>query len=87
MDFGVVQVMAITGICYLLGMACKTTEKIPDKIIPIVCGVTGTLLGIAAWLTIADFPASNWLEAAWTGAANGLMAVGINQIGKQLNKE
>ena len=45
MDFGIGSVTAITAICYLGGMACKATTKVKDEVIPVVCGVTGGILG------------------------------------------
>ena len=46
MDFGIAGVAAITVICYLGGMACKTAERVKDEAIPVVCGVTGGVLGV-----------------------------------------
>ena len=47
MDFGIGSVTAITAICYLGGMACKATTKVKDEVIPVICGVTGGILGVA----------------------------------------
>ena len=54
MDFGIAGVAAITVICYLGGMACKTTEKVKDEVIPVVCGVTGGVLGVAGMYLMPD---------------------------------
>ena len=47
MDFGIASVAAITVVCYLGGMACKASAKVKDEVIPVVCGVTGGILGVA----------------------------------------
>ena len=46
MDFGIASVAAITVVCYLGGMACKASAKVNDEVIPVVCGVTGGILGV-----------------------------------------
>ena len=61
------------------------TNPLDDKWIPCVCGVTGCILGIVAYLIkIPDFPANDVINAAAVGIVSGLAATGINQIGKQL---
>lgn len=80
----VATVASITVICYLLGMACKAIEKIPDKYIPIIVGTMGGIIGVVGWLTTGDIPAENWLSAIEVGIASGLASTGVNQIYKQL---
>ena len=46
MDFGIASVAAITVICYLIGQVVKASG-VDNKWIPIACGVSGGLLGIA----------------------------------------
>ena len=82
----VATVASITVICYLVGMACKAIEKVQDKYIPIIVGVTGGILGVAGWLTTGNFPADSWLSAVEVGIASGLASTGINQIYKQLKE-
>lgn len=87
MDFGIAGVAAITAICYLAGMALKATP-LDNKWIPVVCGVVGVALGLAAlYGGMPDFPAQDPITAAAVGAVSGLAATGINQIGKQLSKD
>lgn len=80
----VTTVAAITTICYLIGLLCKAVEFLDDKYIPVIMGVIGAILGIAGWLTTADFPAATWLSATEVGIVSGLAATGVNQIYKQL---
>lgn len=46
MDFGIASVAAITVICYLIGQVVKASG-VDNKWIPIACGVSGGLLGVA----------------------------------------
>ena len=80
MDFGIAGVAAITVICYLGGMACKTTEKVKDEVIPVVCGVTGGIL-------IPEFPAGDVINAAAIGIVSGLASTGVHQVIKQVGKK
>lgn len=87
MKFGIVSVAAITMIAYLIGMGCKASKAIKDEVIPVICGVSGAVLGIAALMSrMPDFPAHDIINAAAIGIASGLAATGADQIKKQLNK-
>ena len=86
MDFGIATVAAITALVYIVGLGIKAT-KLDNKWIPVICGVSGIILGIVAlYIGVPDFPADDPVNAACIGAASGLAAVGVNQIGKQLGK-
>lgn len=88
MDFGIANIAAITVIAYLAGLAWKTSDKLPDKWIPIMCGVVGMIFGILAFLIkVPDFPGNNIIDAIAIGIVSGFAATGINQIGKQLSKD
>lgn len=86
---GIVPLVPIVIICYILGATLKGIGKEElDKFIPVICGVFGGLIGILVFYTIPGYLSStNWLDAFATGAASGLVAVGVNQIYKQLSKE
>lgn len=79
-------VVAITVICYLLGMGCKASKKVADELIPVVMGLSGAVLGVAGLFVIPDFPAQDAINAAAVGIASGLAATGVDQMGKQLSK-
>ena len=84
MDFGIATVVAITVIVYIIGIASKATS-IDNKWIPVICGVSGVVLGIVALLVgMQDFPATDYLTAAVVGGASGLAATGVDQVVKQL---
>ena len=85
MDFGIATVVAITVMCYIVGLIVRATG-LDTKWIPVTCGVAGLLLGIAAlYIGMPDFPAGDPITAAAVGAASGLAATGVNQAVKQLS--
>ena len=86
MEFGMVNVVAITVIVYITGQGIKAT-KLDNKWIPVLCGGLGMLLGvIAMYLGVPDFPATDILTAAAVGGASGLAATGVNQTVKQMKQ-
>lgn len=87
MEFGVASVAALTVICYLIGIAVKTSP-LNDKYIPVLCGACGAVLGVVAYLIgMPDFPANDIITAVAVGIVSGLAATGANQIYKQLKKQ
>ena len=82
---GITEVAAITVICLLIGQAVKASA-VNSKWIPIICGVCGLILGIAAMYIMPDFPATDYITAAAIGIVSGLAATGANQAIKQLNE-
>lgn len=84
MDFGIASVAVITAIVYIIGLIVKAT-KLPNKWIPVICGISGIVLGVLALVTgMPDFPAADYLTAAAVGGVSGLAATGIDQTVKQL---
>lgn len=84
-SFGIAGVAAITVICYLIGMLVKASG-LDNKWIPIICGVCGLALGLAAMVIMPDFPATDYITAAAIGVVSGLAATGADQVIKQLGK-
>ena len=84
MDFGYAPIAALVVICYLVAAALKAT-KLDNKWLPVICGVSGGVLGVVAMLTgMEAFPATDMITAVAIGIVSGLAATGVNQIGKQL---
>lgn len=82
MDFtGVASVIGITVICYLVGMIAKASS-VDNKWIPVIVGVFGAILGVAGMYVIADFPATDAINALAVGIVSGLAATGVDQIKK-----
>lgn len=82
-SFGIANVASITVISYLVGMAAKSSKRIPDNYIPVICGVIGGVLGIISMYTMAEYPASDPISAIAVGVVSGLASTGVNQIYKQ----
>lgn len=85
MDFGIASVVAITVICYLIGIGIKASP-LNDKYIPVIVGVAGGVLGVVGLKTMPDFPVNDILNAIAVGIVSGLAATGVNQIFKQAEK-
>lgn len=83
----ITTIPAIIVIAYLVGMACKAIESVPDKYIPVIVGCVGAVLGVVGMYTMSEFPADNILNALAVGIASGLASTGANQIVKQLKQE
>lgn len=83
----ITTIPAIVVIAYLVGMACKAINAIPDKFIPVIVGLVGAILGIVGMYTMEGFPATDLLNALAVGIASGLASTGVNQIVKQLRQE
>lgn len=82
--FGIVGVAAISVICYLIGKGIKVSH-IDDKYIPVICGVSGAILGVVGYVIhMPGFPAQDIITAIAVGIVSGLAATGANQIYKQL---
>ena len=79
-------VLAIVVITYLIGLAAKAVDKIPDEWIPVIVGVSGGILGVAGMYLMPDFPVHDILNAIAIGIVSGLASTGVNQVYKQLNK-
>lgn len=85
MNFDMIQVVAITVICYLIGMVAKAAP-IDNKWIPCIVGVVGGALGVVGMYIMPDFPAKDLLNAVAIGIVSGLASTGANQLGKQLRQ-
>lgn len=84
---GIASVAAITVICYLIGIWCKSTPIIKDELIPAIMGLCGGLIGVIAYLTnMPEFEGVHIITAVSIGIVSGLAATGINQIWKQFQK-
>lgn len=88
LDIGLSSAVAIVVICYLVGYGLKAWDKFDDRKIPVIMGIVGAALGIAAFyiapeVVMADDP----LTAIAIGILSGLSATAINQIYKQSKKE
>ena len=84
--FGIVNVVAITMICYLVGEGIKVS-KLDNKFIPVIVGAVGGIIGVIAfYIGMPDFPATDVITAIAVGISSGLAATGADQAVKQLKK-
>ncbi|NLU24228.1 MAG: enolase [Clostridiales bacterium] len=83
MNFGIASVAAITVIAWLIGQIVKVSG-LNNKWIPVICGLSGGILGILAVGIMPDFPAQDYITAAAVGIASGLAATGAHQAVRQL---
>ena len=86
MDFAMASVAAITVIAYVMGLLVKASG-LNDKWIPILCGVTGGILGVVSLYVMPDFPAGVVINALAVGIVSGLAATGADQVMKQMGKK
>lgn len=80
-------VIAIVVIAYLVGLAAKLIPGIDDRVIPVIVGVVGAVLGVVGMYYMPDFPAHDVLNAIAIGIVSGLSSTGVNQIYKQVKKD
>ena len=83
--WGVAGVASISVITYLMAEVVKALT-LDGKWIPVICGLLGAILGIAAMYTVPQFPAGDPISAVAVGIVSGLAATGADQISKQLKK-
>ena len=76
-------VAAIRVIAYMLGELVKVT-RLDNKWIPVICGLSGGMMGAAGMYLMPEFPAGDMVTAVAVGIVSGLAATGANQIAKQI---
>jgi hypothetical protein len=87
MEIEMVGVASITVACYLLALGIKALG-LDAKWLPVLCGIMGGGLGLAAlYMGAQNFPASDPLTALAVGIVSGLAATGADQIVKQLGEK
>lgn len=80
--------VAISVISYGIAFAIKKANILADKFIPLILFGLGALLGVAAYATnMPSFPANDIITALAVGIYSSMMAVGINQVFKQVGKD
>ena len=85
-SLGFTAIPAIMVICYLIAQTVKATA-LDNKWLPIICGISGAVLGIAAMRIMQEYGANDPLTAIAIGIVSGLAATGVNQIVKQLGQK
>ena len=62
-----VTVLPIVIICYLVGIGCKASKKISDKVIPVIVGIVGGIIAVPAMYVMKSFPAEDIITAISSG--------------------
>ncbi|MDR0819138.1 MAG: phage holin family protein [Oscillospiraceae bacterium] len=75
---GLTSVASITVMVYLIALLVKATP-LPNKWLPIICGITGGVLGVLAKFFMPQFPVSDIFDAVAVGIVSGLAATGVNE--------
>lgn len=84
MNLETVTVTSIVVLCFVVGEIVKATP-LDDKWIPVICGISGALLGLISYIIgIPDMPAQDVINAMAVGAASGFASTGVHQVYKQL---
>ena len=80
---GMAGVASISIMAWLMGEAVKLSP-LDNKWIPLLCGITGGVLGVLGMKLMPEFPATDLMSAAAVGISSGLAATGADQLGRQL---
>lgn len=83
---GITSVAAITVLCYLVA-ACVKVTKLNNKWLPVICGVSGAILGAVAMRVMPEYPAGDIITAVAVGIVSGFAATGVDQAIKQLQNK
>lgn len=91
MELEIIGIPAITAIvCFVMYIYKKLVTgkaELWTNLIPVWAGILGLALGLVAFYCAPEImPADNVMMAVVNGIASGLMAVGANQIFKQIKK-
>ena len=82
-DLGIVAVPVITVVVFLIAELIKAIG-LDNRWVPVICGFSGGILGMAAMFLMPDYPAADYITAAAVGIVSGLAATGAHQVYVQL---
>lgn len=81
-------VLPVAVICWLIGYACRNAANVDNKIIPIIVGVVGGILGVTGhYLGILEFDKMDIYTACATGILSGATALYCNEFVRNLNEK
>lgn len=87
MEYIAPELVVLIPVLYLIGMALKRSELVPDKMIPLFIGAIGIILATLYVSATCDFCA----EGMFTAIVQGILCAGasvyVNQTIKQLGKD
>lgn len=89
MEFSIITISTfvtlLVSVTRYIGTACF--KKDISKVLPIFAIIYGVILAVAGFYTTDVEMGKNLIEAIFLGVSTGAAATGINQVGKQLNKD
>jgi len=85
MNTEMISVAAITIVSGLIAQGVKAAG-LDKKWLPVLCGLTGAVLGLFGFAAVPNFPAADALTALAIGIVSGLAATGSHQALKQLRE-
>ncbi|MBR5835600.1 MAG: phage holin family protein [Bacteroidales bacterium] len=87
MEYIAPELIVLIPVLYLIGMAFKKSELVPDKMIPLFIGAIGIVLATLYVSATCNFCA----ESIFTAIVQGILCAGasvyVNQTIKQLGKD
>lgn len=86
------ELLILIPVLYFIGMAAKNSQKIEDKIIPVILGLCGVFLAtLYVFATSPLYNVSDALQMVFAGITQGVLCAGcsvyVNQIVKQNGKD
>ena len=86
------ELVVLAVVLYLVGLALKKTQKVKDKLIPLILGIAGVLLALIWVLATSELDGVQQIMlAVFTAIVQGVLVAGLstyaNQIVKQASKE
>ena len=86
------ELVVLAVVLYLVGLALKKTQKVKDKLIPLILGIAGILLALIWVLATSELDGVQQIMlAVFTAIVQGVLVAGLstyaNQIVKQASKE
>lgn len=86
------ELVVLAVVLYLVGLALKKTQKVKDKLIPLILGIAGVLLALIWVLATSELDGVQQIMlAVFTAIVQGVLVAGLstyaNQLVKQASKE
>lgn len=72
------ELLSVSVVLYLLGMALKKSGRVPERYLPLVlCGTGIVLCGVWVWATTAVTGPKSAAMAAFTSVVQGTLVAGL----------
>ncbi len=82
------ELLVLAIVLYFIGTGIKKTEKINDKYIPLILGLTGTIISAIYVVATSTFNGyQSVLMAIFTSIVQGILVAGLSVYSNQLIKQ